>query len=155
MDVRVGDTAGDDLPRLAAVLAVPNTIHFEAGPDVLVVYRVHHQSGHSGDAHIGTLLGYLHRQLVPMLAAVRGAEQCCRPSAREDDVGVDRVNGEGPDGDLVHGRVQMLPVLAFILTAVYAAVRATVHDTSVAGMHCQSAYGAFAIEAVAGPQPSI
>src|SRR5215813_10139164 len=49
----------------------------------------------------------------------------------------------------------MLPVLAFILTAVYAAVRATVHDTRVAGMHCQSAHRTFAIEAMADPQPGV
>src|SRR5262249_33660882 len=91
----------------------------------------------------------------PMLAAVRGAEQRCRPGARKDDVGVDRINGEGPDGDLVHGRVQPLPVLAFIFTAVYAAVCATVHDTRVAGMHRQGAHGAFAIEAVSHPQPGV
>ena len=29
----------DDLPRLAAVLAVPHAVYFEAGPDVLVVDR--------------------------------------------------------------------------------------------------------------------
>src|SRR5215471_1910552 len=28
----------------------------------------------SGDAYVGALLGSLHRQLVPMLAAIRGAE---------------------------------------------------------------------------------
>src|SRR5262249_33652706 len=155
MDVRVGDTARYSLPRIAAVLAVPYAVYFEAGPDVLMVDRVNHQGGDPRDAHIGTLLGYLHGQLAPMPAAVRGAEQRCRPGARKDDVGVDRVNSEGPDGDLVHGRVQPLPVLAFILTAVYAAVRATVHDTSVAGMHRQSAHGAFAIEAVADPQPGV
>src|SRR5262249_39728417 len=98
---------------------------------------------------------YLHRQLVPKQTTVFGTEQRGRPGAREDDVGVDRVNGEGPDGELVHGRVQPLPALAFILTAVYAAVRATVHDTSVAGMHRQGAHGAFAIEAVADPQPGV
>src|SRR5215468_9170492 len=82
-----------------------------------------------------------------MLAAIRGAEQRCRSGARKDDVGVDRINGEGPDGDLVHRRSQPLPVLA--------AVRATVHDTSVTGMHRQGAHGAFAIEAVADPQPCV
>src|SRR2546425_12922365 len=90
-----------------------------------------------------------------MPAAVLRAEQRCRPGAREDDVGVDGVDGEGPDGELVHGRVQPLPALAFILTAVYAAVSATVHDTSIAGMHRQSAHGAFTIEAVSGPQPGV
>jgi hypothetical protein len=35
MDVRISDTAGDDLPRLAAVLAVPHAVYFEAGTDVL------------------------------------------------------------------------------------------------------------------------
>src|SRR6516165_4178592 len=138
MDVRISDTAGDDLPRLAAVLAVPHAVYFEAGPDVLVVDRVDHQGGHSRDAHIGALLGYFHRQLVPMLAAIRGAEQRCRSGARKDNVGVDRINGEGPDGDLVHGRVQPLPMLAAVLAAVHAAVRATVHDTSVTGMHRQA-----------------
>src|SRR5205823_2186309 len=108
-----------------------------------------------GDAYIGTLLGYLYRQLVPMPAAIRGAEQRCRPGAGKDDIGIDRVDSDGPDGELVHGRIQPLPVLAFILTAVDAAVRATVHDTRVAGMHRQSAHGAFAIEAVAGSQPGL
>src|SRR2546425_624797 len=75
MDVRVGDPAGDDLPRIAAVLAVPHTVHFDAGPNVLVVYRVHQQGGHPGDAHIGALLGQCHRQLVPMPATVLGTEQ--------------------------------------------------------------------------------
>src|SRR6516162_4833530 len=42
MDVRISDTAGDDLPRLAAVLAVQYAVYFEAGPDVLVVDRVDH-----------------------------------------------------------------------------------------------------------------
>src|SRR5882757_11295699 len=42
MDVRISDTAGDDLPRLAAVLAVPHAVYFEASPDVLVVDRVDH-----------------------------------------------------------------------------------------------------------------
>src|SRR5260370_20739872 len=88
-----------------------------------------------------------------MLAAIRGAEQRCRSGARKDDVGVDRINGEGPDGVLVHGRVEPLPMLAAVLAAVHTAVRATVHDTSVAGMHCQGAHGAFAIKAVADPQP--
>src|SRR6516225_970126 len=68
-----------------------------------------------------------------MLAAIRGAKQRCRSGARKDNVGVDRINGEGPDGDLVHGRVQPLPMLAAVLAAVHAAVRATVHDTSVTG----------------------
>src|SRR5260370_20098377 len=86
-----------------------------------------------------------------MLAAIGGVEQRCRSGARKDDVGVDRINGEGPDGDLVHGRVEPLPMLA----AVLAAVRATVHDTSVAGMHCQGAHGAFAIKAVADPEPGV
>src|SRR5262249_27517407 len=88
-----------------------------------------------------------------MLAAIRGAEQRCRSGARKDNVGVDRINGEGPDGDLVHGRVLPLPMLAAVLAAVHAAVRATVHDTSVTGMHRQGAHGAFAIKAVADPQP--
>src|SRR5262249_3773636 len=66
MDVRVVYTSGDALPRIAAVLAVPDAVYFEAGPDVLMVDRVNHQGGHSGDAYIGALLGYLHRQLVPM-----------------------------------------------------------------------------------------
>src|SRR5258707_6795117 len=88
-----------------------------------------------------------------MLAAIRGAEQRCRSGARKDNVGVDRINGEGPDGDLVHGRVEPLPMFAVVLAAVHAAVRATVHDTSVTGMHCQGAHGAFAIKAVADPQP--
>src|SRR5262250_3882900 len=90
-----------------------------------------------------------------MLAAIRGAKQRCRSGARKDNVGVDRINGEGPDGDLVHGRVQPLPALAFILTAVYAAVRATVHDTRVARMHRQGAHGAFAIDAMADAQPGV
>src|SRR5262244_4354560 len=90
-----------------------------------------------------------------MLAAIRGAEQGGRSGARKDNVGVDRINGEGPDGDLVHGRVQPLPMLAAVVAAVQAAVRATVHDTSVTGMHRQSAHGAFAIEAVADPQPGV
>src|SRR6202162_3182634 len=101
------------------------------------------------------LLGYLHRQLVPMLAAIRGAEQRCRSGARKDNVGVDRINGEGPGGDLVQGRAQLLPMLAAVLAAVHAAVRATVHDTSVTGMHRQGAHGAFAIKAVADPQPGV
>src|SRR6202158_608855 len=46
----------------------------------------------------------------------------------------------------------MLPA---VLAAVHAAVRATVHDTSVAGMHCQGAHGAFAIKAVADPEPGV
>src|SRR5438132_11897484 len=41
MDVRVSDTASYSLPRIAAVLAVPHTVHFDTGPDVLMVYRVH------------------------------------------------------------------------------------------------------------------
>src|SRR5262249_20828590 len=85
--------------------------------------------------------------------AIRGAEQGCRSGARKDNIGVDRINGEGPDGDLVHGRVLPLPMLAAVLAAVDAAVRATIHDTSVIGMHRQGAHGAFAIEAVADPQP--
>jgi hypothetical protein len=44
----------------------------------------------------------------------RGAEQRCRSGARKDNVGVDRINGEGPDGDLIHGRVQPLPMLAAV-----------------------------------------
>src|SRR5215468_9385551 len=82
-----------------------------------------------------------------MLAAIRGAEQRCRSGARKDNVRVDRINGEGPDGDLVHGRVQPLPMLAAVL--------ATVNDTSVTGMHRQGAHGAFAIKAVADPQPGV
>src|SRR6516162_1853908 len=98
---------------------------------------------------------YLYRQLVPMLTAIRGAEQRCRSGARKDNVGVDRINGEGPDGDLIHGRVQPLSMLAAVLAAVHAAVRATVHDTSVTGMHRQGAHGAFAMKAVADPQPGV
>src|SRR5262245_61364282 len=49
----------------------------------------------------------------------------------------------------------MLPLLAFILAAVYAAVRTTVHDTRVAWMHRQGTHGALAIDAVAHPQPSV
>src|SRR5215469_6793915 len=90
-----------------------------------------------------------------MLAAIRGAKQRCRSGAGKDNVGVDRVNGEGPDGDLVHRRVQPLPMLAAVLAAVHAAVGATVHDTSVTGMHRQGAHGAFAIKAVADPQPGV
>src|SRR6516162_6726429 len=90
-----------------------------------------------------------------MLAAIRGAEQRCRSGARKDDVGVDGINGQGPDGDLVHGRAEPLPMLAAVLAAIHAAVRATVHDTSVAGMHCQGAHGAFAINAFADPQPGV
>src|SRR6476620_1696893 len=82
-----------------------------------------------------------------MLAAIRGAEQRCRSGARKDNVGVDRINGEGPDGHLVHGRVEPLPMFAAVPAAVDAAVRATVHDTSVTGMHRQGAHGAFAIKA--------
>src|SRR5215469_13650011 len=130
MDVRISDTAGDDLPRLPAVLAVPHAVYFEAGPDVLVVDRVDHQGGHPGDAHVGALLGYLHRQLLPVLAAIRGAEQRCRSGARKDNVGVDRIDGEGPDGDLVHWRVEPLPMLAAVLATVHAGVRATVHDNA-------------------------
>src|SRR5712671_230585 len=44
-------------------------------------------------------------------------------------------------------------MLAAVLAAVHAAVRATVYDTSVTGMHRQGAHGAFAIKAVADPQP--
>src|SRR5262245_42350192 len=155
MDVRVGDPAGDDLPRIATVLAVPDAVHFEAGPDVLMVYRIDQQGSHPGNAHVGALLGHCHGQLIPMLAAILGTEQRCRPGAREDDVGVDRVDGEGPDGELIHGRVQPLPVLAFILTTVHAAVRATVQNTRISGMYRQGAHRAFTIDAVADPQPGL
>src|SRR5262245_36484815 len=90
-----------------------------------------------------------------MLAAVLGTEQRCRPGAREDDVGVDWVDGQGPDGDLIHGRVQPLPVLSPILTAVHAAVSATVENLRVSGMHRQGAHGAFTIQAVSDPQPGV
>src|ERR1700737_4548175 len=90
-----------------------------------------------------------------MLAAIRGAEQRCRPGARKDNVGGGRSKGGGPEGGLVHGRGQPLPMLAAVLAAVHAAVRATVHDTSVTGMHRQGAHGAFAIKAVADPQPGV
>src|SRR5260370_12994421 len=90
-----------------------------------------------------------------MLAAIRGAEQRCRSGARKDDVGLDRIMGGGPDGVRVQGRVEPLPMLAAVLAAVHTAVRATVHDTSVAGMHCQGAHGAFAIKAVADPEPGV
>src|SRR5262245_59783749 len=90
-----------------------------------------------------------------MLAAVLRAEQGRRPGTGEDDVGVDRVNGDSPDGKLVHGRVQPLPVLAFVLTAVDAAVCTTVQNTRVPGMHRQGAHRAFAIDAVADPQPGV
>jgi len=67
MDVRVVDTAGDNLPRIASFLAVTDAVHFDAGPNVLGVYRV---------------------------------------------------DGKGTDGELVHGRVQPLPVLSCILCMV-------------------------------------
>src|SRR2546423_10969939 len=155
MDIRVVDTAGDDFPRIAAVLAVTDTVDFDAGPNVLMVYRVNQQGSHPGDAHVRALLGQCHWQLVPMPATVLRAEQRRRPGACEDDVGVNRVDGKGPDGELVHGRVQPLPALAFILTAVHAAVRATIQHPSVSGMHSQSAHCAFTIEAVSDPQPGV
>src|SRR5262249_38608334 len=132
-----------------------HAVHFDAGPDVLVVDRVHQQGGHPGDAHVGALLGHGHGELVPMPAAVRGAEQCRRPGAGEDDVGGDRVDGDTPDGQLIHGRGRPLPVLTPVLTAVDAAVRATVHDTRVAGMHRQGAHRAFAVDAVPDAQPGV
>src|SRR4029434_4444273 len=46
-------------------------------------------------------------------------------------------------------------MLASVFAAVHAAVRTTVHDTRVAGMHRQSAHRTFAIEAVADPQPGV
>jgi hypothetical protein len=88
-----------------------------------------------------------------MRAAVPGTAQRCRPGARQDHVRVERVDGQSPDGERVHGRVQSLPVLASIRTAVYAAVRATVENTRVCGMHRQGAHGTFAIEARAHPHP--
>jgi hypothetical protein len=75
MDVRVSDTARYSLPRIAAILTVPHAVHFDTGPDVLMIYRVNHQGGHPWDAHVGTFLGHCHRQLVPMQATVLGTEQ--------------------------------------------------------------------------------
>src|SRR5215471_8750826 len=86
-----------------------------------------------------------------MLAAIRGAEQRGRSGARKDNVGIDRINGEGPDGDLVHGRVQPLPMLAAVLAAVHAAVRATVHDMSVTGMRRQCFARRFRCKGRGGP----
>jgi hypothetical protein len=96
-----------------------------------------------------------HGQLVPLPAAVFGTVQGCRSGAREDDVGVDRIDDEGTDGELIHGRVQVSPVLTSILAGVDAAVRATVEDPRVLRMHREGAHGAFSREIVADSQPGI
>src|SRR5262245_10663426 len=73
--------------------------------------------------------------------------ECGRPGARENDLGIRRVEGHLPDVELIHRRIQPLEMLAAVLAAVNAVVCPGEHRSRFFWMHRKSENAAF------GPEP--
>src|SRR6516165_4946248 len=138
----------DPRPGFTAVVAATHAVDFDAGPHHAVVRRVDRQRRHPWNANIWALFGHLGPQLVPMPSAVARAEKGCRPGARENDLGVDRIERDLPDMQRIHWRIEPLEALPAILAAVDPVIRAGEYGARLFGVNRKPEDPAL------GPQPA-
>lgn len=137
VDVWVGQPAGNGHPGVPSIQAPAHPIHLNACPDGPVVLRVHHQRRHTGDDHRRALFGQLHGQFFPPLAPVPGAKHRRGSGPGKDGVRLDGINGQGPDMQRVHRRVQPSPARATVLAAIHPRVGASIDDVGFPRMNRQ------------------
>ena len=103
-------------PRVTAIGALVNAIHFGACPDSAMITGIDSDLGRPGRPHRGTLVNAdIH--LLPRLPAVARPESL-GPGTDVDVVRVHGVHVDRPDLHPLHGRFEETPGLAVVVAAV-------------------------------------
>src|SRR5229473_2250425 len=156
VDVGIGDPLRRDPgPAVATIGAAPDAIDLDPGPDNAMVRGIDGQRRDPRHADVGAFVGDVGRQLLPMRAAIRRAEECRGPRTGEDDVGIDRIDRDPPNIEAVHRRVEALEALPAIAAFVDTVIGAGEDRARLLGVHGQPEHSALAPQPLADPPPAL
>src|SRR5262245_20553773 len=127
----VHESAGRTRPGVAAVLAYPDAVHFDSGPDKLVIYGIHHQSSHTWCRNVDAFRRKIRRELFPVLTAVLRAKERRRRGSGKHSTWLHGVESDPPNFVSVHCGIDMLKVSATVLAAIDAVVGAGVNHARI------------------------
>ena len=120
-----------------------------------MVRRIDGQRRHPRDPHIGTILGDLGLELLPVRAAVGRAVKRRRPGPGKDRVRVCRIDRDAPDVELVHRRFEPLKALPAIGAFVDPVIGAGEEGARLFPMHAEGKDPALAPQPLADPPPAL
>src|SRR5262249_19045185 len=132
--------SADGLPGLATVQAAAHSVHFRAGPYHAVVGGVYCHAQHTGEAHVGALVGKLGIELRPRLPAVTRAKDGAWAGSGEQRSGLYWIKRHGPDGLAAEGRGNGLEGGPTVIAAVDTVVRACEDHLGVLRMGREGEY---------------
>src|SRR6516165_1030166 len=96
VNVRIVQTGLKVRPGVPTVAAAEDAVDFYPGPNHSMIVGVDDEAGHEGFAN-RTLAGGVYRQLLPVPSAVARAIDPGRAGTGEENIGIDRVDGQRPD----------------------------------------------------------
>jgi hypothetical protein len=96
VNVRVIQTGLEVRPRFPAVEAAEDAVDFHPGPDDTMVVGIDDEAGHEGNTD-RALPGDVYGQFLPVPSAVPRTVDRGRARAGEENIGINRVDGQRPD----------------------------------------------------------
>src|SRR5437762_9492546 len=96
MNIRVIQTRLKVRPSVPTVEAAEDAIDFYPCPDNTMIVGIHDDAGHEGYAN-GALPGDVYSQFLPLQSAISRTIDRSRARAGKENIGINRVDGQGPD----------------------------------------------------------
>lgn len=152
MDVRVVQSRFQVRPGVSAIHAAEHAVDFYRSPDDTMIVGIDHDAGHEGDAD-RALLSDVHRQFLPLPAAVSRPPDACGPGAGKQHPWIGRIDGQRPDRRQRTGGAEPFPACARIVADEQAGIATRENGLRLGGMGDQRLNAAVERERGAMPGP--